>query len=90
MDKNESSQELILDLLIQRGCEINIRPVRHAPTAISIDIRHNGKKINTTFETLCLDKETRERALCHTIKRVASELLGSEYRRTVRRNFKEE
>ena len=90
MDKIESPQELILDLVVQRGCDVTIRPVPYAPTAIYIDIRHEGKQISQGFETLCLDKKTRDRAFCRTIEQAAKQLLGSDYRRTVRRNFKEE
>lgn len=90
MDKIESPQELILDLVVQRGCEVTIRPVPHTPTAIYIGIRHDDKQIIQGFETLCFDKKTRERAFCNTIERAAKQLLGNDYHRTVRRIFKEE
>ena len=78
MDKNESPQELILDLVLRRGCEVTIRPIPQAPTAFYICLRHDGKQIIHGFETLCLDKETRERTFCHTIERAAAELLGKD------------
>ena len=90
MVNNESPQALILDLVVNRGCEITIRPIRKSPTAISIGIRHDGKQIIQGFETLCLDKKTRDQAFCYTVERAAVQLLGRDYRRTVRRNFKEE
>lgn len=90
MDKNESPQELILDLVLRRGCEVTISHVPKTPSAIYIGIRHKDKQIIQGFETICLDKKTRDQAFCHTIERAAVQLLGTDYRRTVHRNIWEE
>lgn len=90
MDKNESPQALILDLVLHRGCEVTLRPVPNAPSAFYLGIRHQDKQIVRGIETLCLDKDAAERAACHTIKWAAEDLLGKDYRRTVHRNIEEE
>ena len=87
MDKNESPQELILDLVMNRGCEVTLAPVPHAPSAFYIGIRYGGNQIIRGIETNCLDKETAERAAHRTIKWAAEDLLGKDYRRTVYRHI---
>ena len=90
MDKNESPQELILDLVLHRGCEVALRPVPQMTSAFYIDIRHDGKQIIRGIETNCLDKQAAERSMCYTIEWAAKDLLGRDYRKTVHRNVMEE
>lgn len=90
MDKNESPQELILDLVLHRGCEVTLSPVPQMPSAFYIAIRHDGKQIVRGIETNCPDKEAVERAMYYTIEWAAKDLLGRDYRRTVHRNIMEE
>ena len=90
MDKNESPQELILDLVLNRGCEVTLSPIQQMPSAFYIDIRHNGQQIIRGIETNCLDKQVAEHAAYITIKWAAEQLLGKDYRQTVHRNVMEE
>ena len=90
MEKSKSSQSLILDLVLHRGCEVTLSPAPQMPGAFYIAIRHDGKQLVRGIETNCLDKESAERAACRTIEWAAEDLLGRDYRRTVHRNILEE
>lgn len=90
MDNNESPQELILDLVLKRGCEVTLRPAPQFPSILRVSIQHKDKQITRGFATDCLTKEAAESAAYRTIKWAAEDLLGKNYRRTVHRNIMEE
>lgn len=86
MDQNESTQELILDLVLRRGCEVAFRPAPQMPGAFYIAIRHDCGGIETT----CMVNEAAEIAMRCTIERAAKNLLGKDYRQTVHRKLVED
>ena len=86
----ESAQELILDLVLKRGCKVTFLPLSITPSLLGFSIEYQDKHITRAIETDCRDKEAAKRAASTSIRWAAEELLGKDYRKMVHRNFEEE